>query len=100
MNKQTGKALRVNGEKITAEKEFTPKKIDGNVKLEFTFDASALAGETVVVFEDVYYNDIGVAVHHDIEDEDQTVVIPKVQTSVKDEADEDRLVDPHMVKLR
>ena len=97
MNKRTGKALKVNDEKITAEKKFTPKEKDGSVKLEFTFDASALAGETVVVFENVYYNDVEVAVHHDIEDEDQTVVIPKVRTSVKDEADGDRLVDSHKV---
>lgn len=97
MNKKTGKALKVNGEKITAEKEFVPKKKNGSVKLKFTFDASALAGETVVVFEDVYFNEIEVAVHHDIEDEDQTVVIPEVHTSVRDEVDGDRLVKSHEV---
>ena len=94
MNKTTGKELLVDGKTITAEKEFTPKKKDGSIELEFAFDASALAGETVVVFEDVFYNDIEVAVHHDLEDDDQTVVIPSVRTSVKDKVDGDRKVLP------
>ena len=33
-----------------AEKKFRPEKPDGSVELSFTFDASELQGESVVVF--------------------------------------------------
>lgn len=95
MNQETGEALLdkdgneihgilvMNGEDVEGNK-FTADKANGSVYLEFRFDSSLLAGETVVVFEDVYYNDIHVASHHDIEDEGQTVRYPKIGTSARD----------------
>ena len=71
MNKDTGKALEINGVKVTAEKTFTAESENGTVDLSFTFDGSALAGETLVVFENLYYNGVSVAVHKDLEDENQ-----------------------------
>ena len=47
----------------------------------FEFDASAIAGTTVVAFESMEYKGIEVAVHADIEDENQTVYIPDVHTT-------------------
>ena len=81
MDKATGKALVINGKPVTAEKEFVAETSDGSVDLIFTFDASALAGETVVVFEDLYRNGKELTVHADIEDENQTVHFPKISTS-------------------
>ena len=81
MNKATNELIKVNGEKVTAEVNFTPEAADGTTLLSFTFDASALAGTTAVVFESVYYNDIEVAVHADITDEDQMVYIPEIRTT-------------------
>ncbi len=80
MNKATNEPILVNARKVTAETNFTPETSDGTIELSFTFDASALAGTTVVVFESIYCNEIEVAVHADIEDEDQTVYIPKIGT--------------------
>ena len=81
MNKETGKAVLINGEPITAETTFTAEKSSGSVDLTFTFDASAIAGTTVVAFESVEYKGIEVGVHADITDEDQTVYIPDVHTT-------------------
>lgn len=53
MDKETGKPLEVDGEQITAEKEFTPEKTSGTEEMSFTFNASTLAGKAVVVFEDL-----------------------------------------------
>ena len=84
MNKSTGEPLLVNGERVTSEVEFTPEEPDGKVELSFTFDGSALAGETVVAFEKCLYEGIEVACHEDIEDRDQVIYIPKITTALKD----------------
>ena len=74
MDKETGKPLLdKEGKEITAEQKFTAKSDNGTVEMSFTFDASLMQGKTTVVFESVFYNDLEVAVHADIEDEDQTV---------------------------
>jgi hypothetical protein len=80
MVKNTGKALLVDGKKVTAEKTFTPKKSSGYVTLTFTFDSSALAGESIVVFEDCYKDGIKVFTHSDITDADQTINFPSAGT--------------------
>ena len=86
MDKATGKELLINGEKVTKEVTFTPEKADGSVELTFTFDGSALAGKTVVAFEDCYYDGKEIAVHHDIKSKDQTVDIPKIVTELVNDA--------------
>ena len=73
MDKSTGEPLLVNEQQVTAELEFTPDSPDGTVELTYTFDASALAGTSVVVFEDLYHGENVVASHADINDEGQTV---------------------------
>ena len=84
MDKATNKPLLVNGKEVTAEKTFTPEEADGTVELAFTFDSSALNGKTVVVFETVYYEGVEVAVHADINDENQAVVFPGIATKASD----------------
>ena len=73
MLKGTNEPLLVNGKKVTAEKTFVPEKSSGSVDVEFTFDASALKGESVVVFEHLYADGVEVASHTDINDKGQTV---------------------------
>ena len=90
MNKETGKPALDNGKEITAEKEFTAETSNGFVNLEFTFNATALAGKTVVVFEDVYQDKIKVATHADITDEDQSVYIPKIGTKLTGKDSEEK----------
>ena len=75
MDKATGNTLLVDGAEVTAEVEFTPESADGTVELTYTLDASALAGTTIVVFETLYQDDVEIAAHADINDENQTVEI-------------------------
>lgn len=73
MDKSTEKPLVVNGEEVRSEITFVPQESDGTVEMRFTFDASALQGTEVVVFERLYRNGKEVAAHADIHDEGQTV---------------------------
>ena len=75
MDKGTGEALLVDGAEVTAETEFTPEAASGTVELTYTLDASALAGTTIVVFETLYSDGVEIAIHADINDEDQTIII-------------------------
>ena len=84
MDKATGKELLIGEKKITAEKEFTPKTADGSVELEYTFDASALAGKQVVVYEELYTGDNLIGEHKNINDEGQTVTFPQLHTNASD----------------
>lgn len=83
MDKATGEPLLVGEQQVTAELEFTPDSPDGTVELTYTFDASALAGTSVVVFEDLYQGENVVTSHADLEDEDQTVTFgqPEIGTT-------------------
>ena len=87
MDKATGKALQdAEGNAITSTVKFTPEESDGSIDIEFTFDASGLAGTTIVVFESVYINKKEVGVHADIEDEAQTIYVPEIHTTALDES--------------
>ena len=83
MDKSTGEPLLVNEQPVTTELEFTPTSSEGSVELTYTFDASALAGRSVVVFEDLYQDENAVASHADINDEGQTVTFgqPEIRTT-------------------
>ena len=75
MDKGTGSKLLADGKEVTAEAIFIPEKPNGTVEMSFTFPASALAGKTIVVFESVYHEGKEIAVHADLEDKDQTIII-------------------------
>lgn len=82
MDKATGKALLIDGEEITAEKTFTPSSPNGSIEMEFELDSTSLAGKSVVVFEDLYYEGNVVATHSDINDLNQTITYknPEITT--------------------
>ena len=84
VDKETGAPLIVNGAEVTSEAEFTAEKASGKVDVVFTFDGSLLAGRTIVMFEQVYYENNLIATHADIEDEAQTLYVPKIQTTALD----------------
>ena len=87
MNQETGKKLLdKNGKEITSEKEFTAESKNGSIELEFTFDSTLLKGKSVVVFEDLYNENVRVAFHTDIKDEGQTVHYPEIHTTATDAA--------------
>ena len=79
MDKSTGEEfLDAEGNTVTAEMTFTPEKADGSIDVVFEFTGAESA--TIVVMEELYYNDTLVAEHTDIEDESQTVAYLKPQT--------------------
>lgn len=85
MNQETGKkVLDADGQEVTASSSFTAETKDGTVDITFKFDGSKLAGKTVVAFEDVYYKGVSVGTHADINDEEQSVHLPKIKTTAVD----------------
>ena len=76
MDKSTGKRFLVYGKEVCSEVTFTPETADGEVTVSFTFDGSVITKETeIVAFETLYREGTEIAVHADIEDENQTVTI-------------------------
>lgn len=98
MDKETGKEFLVDGKPVTVEKIFTAEESNGYVELEFTFNGSALKGKSVVVFEDLYNGDVKVATHSDINDEGQTVHIPKIRTKASDKETGLQVIQPKGTK--
>lgn len=83
MDKSTGKPFIVDGNEVTSEVTFTPTEPSGTVDVLFTFDSKYIKTETnIVVFESIYKDGTELAVHADIDDEDQTVTvkIPEIKT--------------------
>lgn len=78
MLKDTGKPLYVGDKAVTAEKTFTPNQPSGTVELRFEFDSSSLDGKEIVAFEKLTKDDVEVAVHEDIDDQNQTVTVDKL----------------------
>ena len=76
MDKSTGKQFLVDGKEVCSEITFTPETADGELTISFTFDGSVITKETeIVAFETLYREGTEIAVHADIEDENQTVTI-------------------------
>lgn len=76
IDKSTGKPFLVDAKEVRSEVTFTPETADGEVTVSFTFDGSVITKETeIVVFETLYREGTEIAVHADIEDENQTVTI-------------------------
>ena len=97
MDKETGLPILIDGKEVTGTSTFTATTTDGIVNVEFVFDASKLETKVVVVFEDMYEEDRLIAVHHDLEDIEQTVEIPEIGTSLSyTERDKQ---EPNMVTL-
>ena len=102
MLKSTGDPLLdEDGEEYTAEAKFTPDGTYGTVDVTFTFDATDLDGESVVVFETLYRGGTKICSHADIDDVGQTVEFtkPSIGTTAKDGVDGDHhaVIDPEAV---
>ena len=87
MDKSNGKELLINGEKVTAEATFVATEASGSVDVTFIFDATGLHGKGIVVFEDLYRENVLLATHADINDEGQTVKIKNPEIGTKATAD-------------
>ena len=87
MDKSNGKELLINGEKVTAEATFVATEASGSVDVTFIFDATGLHGKGIVVFEDLYRENVLLATHADINNEGQTVKIKNPEIGTKATAD-------------
>lgn len=87
MDKETGEKLLVNGKEITAETTFIAETKNGSVDVTFIFDATGLHGKEIVVFEDLYRENVLLATHADINDEGQTIKIKNPEIGTKATAD-------------
>lgn len=84
MDKTCGKPLLdENGEEITAETEFIAHSKDGAVDVTFVFNGSFEVARKLVAFEELLYEGTPIAVHKDIDDEDQSIWMPQISTSAR-----------------
>lgn len=75
MDKGTGKPLLIDGKEITAETAFTPLEQSGTTEVIFTFPAIDFSGKELVAFERLEHEGMEIAVHTDMNDEAQTVLL-------------------------
>ena len=82
-----GSVVAQYGEPVTSETEFVPESPDGEAQVEFVLDTLTLPGQRLVVYEKLFagtsaQNPKGdtspIAVHEDLNDEDQTVYVPQL----------------------
>ena len=92
MDKETGKAVQVNGKDVTASTVFTATGQDGTVDVVFTLpDNINLQGDTLVAFESLNgQNGKVITTHEDINDKGQSVTndIVKIHTELTDNTNE------------
>ena len=86
MLKSENAELLVNGKRVENELAFTASDSNMEVQIAFTFNASELAGKSLVTFEELYDvtnpdEPIKVAEHKDIKDEGQTVTVKETPES-------------------
>lgn len=101
MVKETNEPLKdANGNVITASATFTitdADLVDGVatkvITVSFTgIDTTVLGGKTLVCFETLESNNVTLAVHADLEDENQTVTVPDMGTTLVEETSETKTV--------
>lgn len=85
MDRATGEPLLdADGNPATASTTFKAKTSSGTVEMEFTFKVNYVNHVSIVAFESLLEDGVEVAVHADIEDEDQTVHVPEIGTTAAD----------------
>lgn len=77
------------------ETSFTAEAESGTAEAKISFEADALNGQDVTVFEEVYLGSALVGEHKDTEDEDQTVSIPEIGTKAIGEDTGKNIVNNH-----
>ncbi len=93
MDKAENAELLIDGKRVENEYTFTADGVEMKIKMEYTFNASALGGRDLVTFEELYdlsdkNEPVKVAEHKDITDDGQTVSIKeriiKIHTTAAD----------------
>ena len=90
---ETGEAIASeSGAPVSGAATFTPDEADGTQTVELFFDASALGGKRLVVFEKLTADGVQLAAHEDAADEGQTVTACEIGTKLTDASDGDQVV--------
>lgn len=100
-DKATGNALRdAQGNAISASVNFIPEARRGYVDVILPFDANAVAGHDIVVFDKLFdENGTVIASHQDIDDVEQTVKTVKLASSAFDKSDGDKMFDANAASV-
>ena len=86
-----GETKDSDGKPIVARQSFTPASSEGEVEVTFLFEAPAIAGKTVVAFEQLEFRDAVYATHADISDDAQSITFPAIATTLADSKGEKAL---------
>ena len=65
---------------------FTADSANGTAEVKFKFNSNVLKNKTLVAFEDLLIGEVKITSHADITDENQTVYIPEIHTTLLDQA--------------
>lgn len=86
MNKNTGKPVCVDGTPVMSDKIILCEKEEMIVDVEFNLNSLELAGCDIVIYEELIYEGEVVAVHKNLDDENQTIKFPEIKTYALDTA--------------
>ena len=93
MDKESGEPLTSpEGTPLTAEQSFIADASTGSIEVPFSFDGTIITGRRVVAFESLVQDGIELAIHADLEDEDQTISSPSIHTVASDAEDGDHFL--------
>lgn len=84
---------------VTGTAAFTPEEAGGTQLVELSFDGTDLGGKSLVVYEKLFAADVQLASHEDPSDEDQTVTVVEIGTTLVDAGDGDHVIASSKVKL-
>ena len=84
VDKEAGKQLVAAGVPVVSGKTFTADAEYEEIDVTYTFNSLELEGHDIVFYEYLYYDGELIALHEDIEDEDQTIHFPEIRTMAKD----------------
>lgn len=84
MDKDTNQPFLIDGEPVQSKAEFEALTNDGKVTLSFSFDQKYLKEGSLVIFEELFFNDELIAEHKDINDKKQTVRILEIDITKVD----------------
>lgn len=83
VNQRTGEIRKnADGSEVKSEKSYVATTESGVTYMDFTFEAEA--GETYVIFEDIYHNGVKIATHASLDSKPQTIWVPKITTTLRE----------------
>lgn len=86
--RDSGKDVKVNGISITGTKTFTADSQKGSTYVDFSFDGSDMGGKRIVVFEYLYEKGNLIALHEELDSEEQTVSVGEKNKLLPETGDE------------